>query len=103
MPARTWRLAAVSSTIKMEAGASRSGGGCGNGHLRAQKVEKLLVLKGFGQPEQGLSDRRITGVAFLDLRDQLVEICPDDGFTHREDEVGWPVCQRGRREGGRFL
>ena len=57
----------------------------------------------FGQAAQPLGDAGIAGFNLLDLCQQLVQVRPDDGFTHRVDEV----LRQGRQglgcELGRFL
>ena len=57
----------------------------------------------FGQAPQPLGDAGIAGFNLLDLRQQLVQIRPDDGFTHRVDEVLRQARQGLGCELGRFL
>src|SRR4051812_3163416 len=54
---------------------------------RAEEIEELLVFEAFGQAAQPLGHPRIMGFDLLDLRQQEVEIGPDDGFAHQMDQV----------------
>src|SRR3954469_18382226 len=78
IPASTWRLAGVSSTIRMLAGCATlaflSGLVGFNGGSCAEKVEQFLVLEPFGQAAQSLGNARIAGIDLLNSRKQLVKV-----------------------------
>src|SRR6476659_3858802 len=71
MPASTWRLAAVSSTIRMLAARATPSALAGfNGVSRAKQVEQLPVLEVLGQAAQSFRDAEVAGFDVPDLRQQ---------------------------------
>src|SRR5688572_14124598 len=104
MPASTWRLAGVSSTIRMLAGwPAVSGVAISNGGSCAEKIKKLLILEAFGEAAQFPGDARIAPLYRFNPCQKLVQIRGDDGLAHGVDELVRPTRDRLGRELRRLL
>src|SRR5687768_4890839 len=79
IPASTWRLAGVSSTIRMLAGgvASLLGVSGFNGRPRAEYIEQFLVLKALREAAQSAGDLGVAGFHPLDPGEQFVQVRRD--------------------------
>src|SRR5688572_25060215 len=104
MPASTWRLAGVSSTIRMLAVCPAvSVVAISNDGSRAEEIKKLLVLEALGQASQLPGNARIAPLDRLDPGQELVEVRRDDGVAHGIDEVLGPIGHGFGRKLGRRL